>query len=306
MTARYKADTAVTSDWKTKRIMRDGKVRIGVVAPASRLEPVLADKVRQLARAHYPDRPPDIWFHPQCFLSSGHFAGDDEARAAAFLEVANDASFDALWIGRGGYGSGRIAERVMAGLTEPAGKKIYLGYSDAGALLGALYKHGFDGAVHGPMPADINRESGEVAVARALSFLVDGATDTLEPTVSPSTKTAAFNMAVFSQLLGTPLQPDLTGHILMLEDVSEHMYRIDRAMFHITSNPAVRKVAGIKLGRCSEIPPNDPDFGQSEEEVVRHWCSVSGIRYLGRADIGHDIDNKIVPFGRLRTLHNNP
>jgi muramoyltetrapeptide carboxypeptidase len=195
---------------------------------------------------------------------------------------------------------------VIAGLTPAAGKKLYLGYSDAGALLGALYKHGFDGAAHGSMPADINRESGEVAVARALSFLIDGAANTLEPTVSPTTKTAAFNMAVFSQLLGTPLQPDLTGHILMLEDVSEHVYRIDRAMFHITSNPAVRKVDGIKLGRCSEIPLNDPDFGQSEEEVVRHWCGVSGIPYLGRADIGHDIDNKIVPFGRLRALHNNP
>jgi muramoyltetrapeptide carboxypeptidase len=290
----------MTSDWKIKRIMRDGKVRIGVVAPASRLEPALADKVRQLARTLYADRA-EISFHPQCFLSSGHFAGDDETRAEAFLDVANDASFDALWIGRGGYGSCRIAERVIAGLTEAAGKKIYLGYSDAGALLGALYKHGFGGAVHGPMPADINREGGEAAVARALSFLIDGAADTLEPTVSPTTKTAAYNMAVLSQLLGTPLQPDLAGHILMLEDVSEHMYRIDRAIFHITSNPAVRRVVSIMLGRCSEIPPNDPDFGQTEEDVARHWCRVSGIPYLGRADIGHDAGNKIVPFGRLRT-----
>jgi muramoyltetrapeptide carboxypeptidase len=302
MGARYKANTTVTSDWKNTRIMRDGKVRIGVVAPASRLEPVFADKVQELARKLYADRA-EIVFHPQCFLLSGHFAGDDETRAEAFLEVANDANFDALWIGRGGYGSCRIAERVIAGLTGTAGKKVYLGYSDAGALLGALYKHGFDGVAHGPMPADINREGGEAAVARALSFLIDGAANTLEPTVSPTTKTAAFNMAVFSQLLGTPLQPDLTGHILMLEDVSEHMYRIDRAMFHITSNPAVRKVAGIMLGRCSEIPPNDPDFAQTEEDVARHWCRVSGIPYLGRADIGHDIDNKVVPFGRL---HRSP
>jgi len=268
MAARYKAGNAVTSNWKTKRIMRDGKVRIGVVAPASRLEPVFAGKVQELARTLYADRA-EIVFHPQCFLSSGHFAGDDETRAEAFLDVANDANFDALWIGRGGYGSCRIAERVIAGLTEIAGRKIYLGYSDAGALLGALYKHGFDGVAHGPMPADINREGGEAAVARALAFLIDGAADSLEPTVSPTTKTVAFNMAVLSQMLGTPLQPDLTGHLLMLEDVSEHMYRIDRAMFHITSNPAIRKVAGFMLGRCSDIPPNDPAFGQIEEDVVR-------------------------------------
>jgi muramoyltetrapeptide carboxypeptidase len=119
----------------------------------------------------------------------------------------------------------------------------------------------------------------------------------LEPTVNGATKTAAFNITVLSQLLGTPLQPDLAGHVLMLEEVGEAMYRIDRALFHITSNAGIRQVAGIMLGRCSAITPNDPEFGINEEEVARHWCRKSGIPWLGRADIGHDIDNKIVPFG---------
>ena len=69
--------------------------------------------------------------HPQSFLVSGHFAGSDEARANAFLEMANDASFDALWIARGGYGSCRIVPHVLQGLTPAATGKIYLGYSDA-------------------------------------------------------------------------------------------------------------------------------------------------------------------------------
>ncbi|MDE2265623.1 MAG: LD-carboxypeptidase [Alphaproteobacteria bacterium] len=280
--------------------MRDGRTRIGVVAPASRLEPVFAEKVLDVSRALFGDRAPDIQFHPQCFLSWGHFAGADDARAQAFLDVANDPGVDALWIGRGGYGSGRIAAQVIAGLTDAAKQKTYLGYSDAGALLGCLYKHGVGEIVHGPMPADINRQGGEKAVGRALSFLVDRAPGTLEPGVSPATMSAAFNMMVLSQIVGTPLQPDLTGHVLMLEEVSEYMYRIDRTMFHLTGNAGIQKVAGIRLGRCSEIPPNDPDFGQSEEGVVRHWCEVSGIPYLGRADIGHDIDNKVVPFGRMR------
>jgi muramoyltetrapeptide carboxypeptidase len=102
---------------------------------------------------------------------------------------------------------------------------------------------------------------------------------------------------VLSQLLGTPLQPDLDGHVLMLEEVAEAMYRIDRSLFHITSNPAIRRVHGIMLGRCSRITPNEPDFGMNEEEVARYWCRRSGIPFLGRADIGHDVDNKIVPFG---------
>jgi muramoyltetrapeptide carboxypeptidase len=109
---------------------------------------------------------------------------------------------------------------------------------------------------------------------------------------------AAFNLTVFSSLLDTALEPDLAGHVLLLEDVSEHMYRTDRTMFHVTGSAAVRAAAGIRLGRCSEVPVNDPDFGETEEEVFRFWCSRAGIPYLGRADIGHDADNKVVPFGR--------
>lgn len=274
------------------------KLKIGIVAPASRLEPSMAERVTKLAAERHPSV--ELSFHPQCYLSSGHFAGADATRVAAFVEIANDASFDVLWFGRGGYGSCRIAEGALPKLNDAARRKTYLGYSDAGALLAGLYAKGFHGLAHGPMPADIAREGGEEAVTRALAYLTHRAAETLERSIVPSGKTIALNMMTFSQLIGTPLQPDLTGHVLMLEEVSEHMYRIDRSLFHITSNPAIRRVAGIRLGRCSAIPPNDPDFVQTEVEIVRHWCKVSGIPYLGRADIGHDADNKIVPFGELR------
>lgn len=271
--------------------------RIGVMAPASRIDETIAERVKAIVAGHESDRAIEIAFHPQCFLSSGHFAGDDAARSTAFLDIANDPGFDALWFARGGYGSCRIAERAIAGLAPAARDKVYLGYSDAGSLLAGLYGAGVAGLAHGPMPADILREGGEAAVRRGLAWLVDRAPETLEPRVSADTPSVAFNIAVLSQIIGTPLQPDLSGHVLMLEEVSEYMYRIDRFMFHLTSNPGIRKVAGIRLGRCSAIPSNDPDFGQTEEQVAEHWCAVSGIPYLGRADIGHDIDNKVVPFG---------
>ena len=176
-------------------------------------------------------------------------------------------------------------------------QKAYLGYSDAGTVLAALYRAGFDGVAHGPMAQDIVRDKGEAAVARALAWLVDRAPAALEPTAGGGDKTAAFNMTVLSHLLGTPLQPDLDGHVLMLEEIGEAMYRIDRLLFHITSNPGIRRVKGIMLGRCGDITPNDPDFAMTEEEVARDWCRRSGIAWLGRADIGHDADNKVVPFG---------
>ena len=272
--------------------------RIGVVAAGSPMYPEVPDRVRALAQSLYPDRTPEIVFHPQCFAAHAHFAGDDPTRARAFLDIANDESYDALWFGRGGYGSCRIVEEVMGGLAPAAQRKAYLGYSDTGVLLAALYRAGFEAVAHGPVAQDILRqEGGDAAAGRALAWMVERAPEALEPTVCRTRKTAAFNMTVLSQLLGTPLQPDLDGHVLMLEEVAEAMYRIDRSLFHITSNPAIRRVHGIMLGRCSRITPNEPDFGMNEEEVARYWCRRSGIPFLGRADIGHDVDNKIVPFG---------
>lgn len=270
--------------------------RIGIVAPAGPLRADVPAAVEALANRLYPGRV-EVVFHPQCFLSAGHFAGDDASRAAGFLDIANDASFDALWFGRGGYGAGRIVDLVLPRLSSAARDKAYLGYSDAGILLGALYQAGFPRVAHGPMAQEAARPGGEVSAARALAYLVEGSVEALEPSLGDGTKAAAFNMAILSALIGTPWQPDLTGHVLMLEEVAEYMYRIDRFLFHITSNPAIRRVAGIRLGRCADVTPNDPDFLFDEVQVATHWCERSGIPYLGRADIGHDTANKVVPFG---------
>jgi muramoyltetrapeptide carboxypeptidase len=268
-------------------------MRILVVAPSTPIREQDAARVAGLAAERFPEV--ELGFHPQCFLSHNHFAGTDRKRAGAFLEAANDPGVDAVWFARGGYGSCRIAEEVLAGLGPAARGKTFLGYSDAGYLLAGLYRAGIGTVAHGPMVRDIARDGGEAAIERALAWLTRRAPESLEPGLGGPA--AAFNITVFAHMIGTPLQPDLAGHVLLLEDVSEHMYRTDRAMFHITSNAGVRRVAGIRLGRCSEVPVNDPDFGETEEEVFRHWCARSGIPWLGRADIGHDSDNKVVPFG---------
>jgi muramoyltetrapeptide carboxypeptidase len=274
-------------------------MKIGIVAPANRLDPAVAERVTKLAADLYPGRA-TLNFHSQCFQSSGHFAGDDETRANAFIEVANDPTVDAVWFARGGYGSCRILEAVLPKLTDAAREKTYLGYSDMGSLFGALYTKGFSGLAHGPMPTDIARPGGEKAARRALSFLVDRARDALEPSTDRAPR-VAFNIETFAGLIGTPYEPDLSGHVLMLEEIGEYMYRIDRSLFHIMSSPKLRRLAGLRLGRCSDIPANDPAFENTEVEVAQYWCKRAGIPFLGRADIGHDIENKVVPFGAPAT-----
>jgi muramoyltetrapeptide carboxypeptidase len=275
-------------------------MRIAVVAPSSRFSEEAAARVTAIAARVQPGV--EIHFHPQCFLSHNHFAGTDAERADALVEAANDPAFDAIWFARGGYGACRIAEQALARLGPAARDKAWLGYSDAGFLLAGLYRAGFERLAHGPMPQDAMREGGEDAIERALDWLAARSAGSLEPGLRAGRRHAAFNVTVLSNLLGTPLEPDLAGHILLVEEVSEHMYAFDRAMFHIAASPAIQRVEGIRLGRVSDVKPNDPDFGESGEMVARFWCERSGIAWLGSADIGHDSANKVVPFGSLGPL----
>ncbi len=271
-------------------------MKIGIVNASSRLDPARAEAVQTWFATHIPDGSVAAVFHPASFGKHGHFGGDDASRASAFVEFANDPRLDAVWFARGGYGACRIAEAVLPRLTAVARKKRYLGFSDAGSLLAGLYRAGFPHVAHGPMASDSVRR--DETAWRAVNWLVRGDPGSLEPSLATDPRpAAAFNLSILDALVGTYLEPDLSGHVLMLEDVSEPLYRIDRMMFHLTAQPSIRRVAGIRMGRVSAIVENDPEFGMTAEEIARYWCQRSGIPYLGAADIGHDGGNKVVPFG---------
>jgi len=264
--------------------------RIAICAPSTPITPEDAERVRAIA-VEYPAL--ELDFHPQCFASEGHFAGSDALRLSAFLECANDPAFDAVWFARGGYGACRIAEDALPKLTAVANAKRWLGYSDAGYLLGALYRERIGHSIHAPMPVDLRREGGEAAIRRVLAFLA-GNPHGLEPSIDRH-PTVAFNLMTLTMLCGTRLMPGLAGHVVMIEEVSEYLYAIDRLFFHLTAHLA--GIAGLRLGRVSAVPENDRPFGFDVEQIARHWCARHAIPFLGSADIGHDADNKIVPFG---------
>ena len=272
-------------------------MKIGICAPATPFSREDADEVTALSAQLYPDA--ELVFHKQCFIEKGHFAGTDKQRLDAFVAMANDPAFDAIWFVRGGYGACRIAEDAVGELKAAARNKTYMGYSDQGNLLGALYKAGIGWPVHGPMPADIRRDGGYKAVVTALDWLVKGDVKSLENSLKRNDRHVAFNAMTLAMMIGTPIMPDLNGHVVMIEEVSEHLYAFDRAMFNITTALKDASVAGLRLGRLSDIPENDRPFGETATQIAKRWCAKNGIEFLGHADIGHDIDNKVVPFGML-------
>ncbi|HZV09486.1 MAG TPA: LD-carboxypeptidase, partial [Novosphingobium sp.] len=188
-------------------------IRIAICAPATPITP--EDVARAQAVADSVGGV-ELNVHPQCFLAEGHFAGSDAQRLEAFLDCAHDPGTDAVWFARGGYGSNRIAGAAVARLGAAAAGKVFLGYSDMGYLLGALYRHRIGRPCHGPMLADGRRQEGAAALARALAFL-KGEGGGLEPSLAGSTHPAvAFNLTTLAMLVGTPLMPGLAGHVVMV------------------------------------------------------------------------------------------
>lgn len=264
--------------------------RIAICAPSTPILPADADRLMAVA-ADFPGI--EIAIHPQSFAVDGHFAGPDEQRLAALLECTNDPGTDAVWFARGGYGACRIAEAAIARMDRAAQDKQWLGYSDAGYLLGGLYRARIGRPVHAPMVACGRRDGGEAALRRVLGYL-SGETAGIEPSIDRH-PTVAFNLMTLAMLAGTPLMPGLARHVVMVEEVCEHLYAVDRLFFHVTAH--LGGIAGLRLGRISDVPENDRPFGSDALAIARYWCDRHAIPFLGEADIGHDAANRIVPFG---------
>lgn len=271
-------------------------MRIGVVAPARAVDEEQMARTQGYAALTYPSV--DLVVHPQCFASAGHFAGTDEQRAAAFLEFANDPGFDAIWFARGGYGSNRILPTVLPRLNRAAAAKSYVGFSDMGFLLGALYARRIGRPVHGPMAGQVGEAGGTNSAARSLAWLVDGDRRSLAPELD-GRPAVAFNLVILCALIGTPFLPDLTDHVLIVEEVGEALYRIDRLFFQLAHATQLKGIAGIRLGAVTARPDDDTDFGESEEQIVARWAHEMGVPYLGRASVGHTATNRVVPFGMV-------
>lgn len=269
-------------------------MRIGVVAASSVANPDVVAPVSALAAIAYPEV--DLVFHPQCFAQAGHFAGSDAVRAAAFVEYANDPSMSAVWFVRGGYGSNRILADALPRLNDAARAKTYLGYSDVGFLLAALYARRIGHPVHGPMASDIGRKGGDETVARALGWMARRDRAALEPGLAGQ-PSIALNLSILSALIGTPWLPDLADHVLIVEEVSEAMYAIDRMLFTMANATQLRGIAGVRLGAVTAVKPNEPDWGETLEAMMERCCRDLHVPFLGRAEIGHTQANRVVPFG---------
>jgi muramoyltetrapeptide carboxypeptidase len=237
----------------------------------------------------------------------GYLAGPDRDRRAD-LERADQQQAGLLACLRGGWGAARLLEQPLR-----LPPRWLLGFSDVTSLLWAQLAQGSGGAVHGPLlttlaaEPDWSRER-----LRRLLFgepLPPLSGDRWTGGVASGPLLVA-NLTVATHLLGTPHLPSLEGAILVLEDVGEAPYRLDRLLTHWRLAGALSRLAGIGFGSFSDCEDPeataapDPRAAGGEagvhrhlEQVLRERTADLGIPVLAALPVGHRCGNAALPLG---------
>lgn len=283
--------------------------RIALVAPCGVVDPDRLDAGAATLRTWGYD-PVEM---PGVRGRRGHLAGSDDERLADLQAAIDDPSLRAIWVVRGGYGLTRIVDRLdLAGLAEHP--RWVVGFSDATALLHAVWRrvglvscHGQfaarlhllesfpDAAVHlrallagdvdpGPMPALAGEPAPRALVAgRAAGSLVGG------------------NLAVTCAGIGTANQLDTRGAVLLLEDVNEAPYRLDRMLTQLHHAGMLAHVAAVVLGRFIACDPAPGVPSATVDEVLFERLGDLGVPVLAGLPTGHQDRHLAVPHGA--TVH---
>lgn len=253
----------------------------------------------------------------------GYLAGRDQERRGD-LEAAARWGADLLACVRGGWGAARLLEQPLS-----LSCRWLLGFSDVTSLLWAQLAQGHGGAVHGPLLTTLAAEPAwSKERLRAVLFGEPLAPLQGEVWVGGSSKgpLLAANLTVATHLLGTPHLPDLRGAILVLEDVGEAPYRIERMLTHWRLCGALQQLGGIGLGMFSDCDGQsggeiakqaltdrstlgattaqqvEGRDGFTLEQVLRERTADLGIPVVAGLPVGHGAGNAALPLGALAEL----
>jgi muramoyltetrapeptide carboxypeptidase len=243
----------------------------------------------------------------------GYFAGTDEQRLADLNGALRDPDVAAIWCLRGGYGITRILDEVDFDALARRPRPL-IGYSDITALLNAALHHAGVVTFHAPMaraamppfsrwhfervlaaPEPAGR-LGRLPVPPDILLPRENRITTLRGGVAEG-RLLGGNLSLVQCLVGTSHLPDLDGSILFLEDVGEDLYRVDRMLAHLRMVGALQRLAGIAVGRFTELKRSIGDGALGFDEVLATYFLPLGIPVANGFPVGHIDDQWTLPLG---------
>ena len=275
--------------------------RIALIAPAGPLGGD-GELERALENTRALDWEPVPGLHVRDRLD--YLAGTDAHRLSDLNRAIADPAIDGIWCVRGGYGVLRLLEMVDFQTLRRTPKAV-IGFSDITALHASICTKAGVISYHGPTARGNLSAFSRASLKRAVTCGKDsaGAVEGAEVLVGGAARgrLAGGNLAVLMALAGTSFFPDLAGSILVLEDVNEPVYRIDRMLRHLRLTGALSGVAGLVFGAFTERG----DAGDSAPlaRVLRETAEALGVPCLAGAPIGHIDEQWTLPIGAVAELN---
>ena len=284
--------------------------RVALVAPAGPLlERDDITRAEELCRAL--DYEPVVG--PHAYGRYGYLAGTDADRLADLNEALRDPEVDAIWCLRGGFGVTRIIDAVDFGALARRPKPV-IGFSDITALLAGVTRMAGLVAFHAPVARSPMPPFSRLHFERVLTCAEPAGV--LEPIPPPGGvlvpreprvvtlqdgvaegRLAGGNLSLIQCLIGTPWFPDLDGSILLLEDVNEDLYRVDRMFAHLRAVGALSHLAGVAIGRFTELKRTAEGGAFGFDELLTQYLSPLGIPVALGLPFGHIDAQWTLPLG---------
>ncbi len=242
----------------------------------------------------------DVKLGKYVFHSFHQFAGTDEQRAEDLQEMINDPEIKAIFMVRGGYGSTRIIDQIdFQPLT--SNPKWICGFSDITAFHLHLCKLGI-ASIHSPMPSffySLNDSSlnyfKELIFGKELIYKNEQ--HVLNKQGVSSGSITGGNLSIICHTIGTPSEIETIGHILFIEDVGEQLYNLDRMMVQLKRAGFLEHLAGLVVGRFSDMKDNEDAFGYDANEIIYSHTKDFDYPVAFNFPIGHTNENYALPIG---------
>ncbi|MFE0425460.1 LD-carboxypeptidase [Streptomyces sp. NPDC058953] len=287
------------------RRLRPGD-RVAIVAPSGPVPDDVLDEGLGVLRSW--DLLPVVMPHVRgSHREFGYLSATDEQRAADLTRAWCDPSYAAVLCARGGYGAQRMADLVDWAAIRAAGPKVFVGYSDISALHEAIAVRAGFATLHGPMPGamtflkdEATRESLRATLFEPESHLTLGlpTARALLPGRARGVTLGGCASVIAADLGTRHARPGTGGGLLLLEDVGEEAYRLDRILTQLRRTGWLDGVAGIALGSWSECGPYD-----QLRELLRDRLGDLGVPVVEELGFGHGPTNLTIPLGVPATLH---
>ena len=242
---------------------------------------------------------------PHAFGSStphpDYLAAADDERASDFMQAYLDEETDILIASRGGYGCGRILERLDWQKLKSAKNKIVAGYSDLTALFFAMARHNCGTPLASVMAAKLNDCS--VCELQSIYDACSGKKRSFELDViksgCASGSLIAGNLTVAASCAGTQYMPDMRGKILFLEEVNEDCYRVDRMLNQLKLSNTLQQCSGVVSGYFSGCEK------KAVREVFEYYSKFVNGPVLADFPYGHELPFEAVKFGQIAEINEN-